>query len=150
MSDASTSSSGSELLDSVTPMPLSRSVRKRPRSSNDFFELLNCPVCCDYYTPPIINCKKGHSFCINCIERMERTSGDLRCPTCRSPIEKSSRNHLIEDQLEKITVGCVWREFGCKARIALSERQKHEKICDKRPGGVKCYFGHEFFSNSCN
>lgn len=108
MSNNSTSSSDSEHADCVTPLPKSQnSTRKRPRSSHDFFDLLICPICYDYFTPPVINCTKGHSYCLACMDRMERLTGDARCPQCRGAINKTSRNRLIEDQLEKVTVGCL-------------------------------------------
>jgi hypothetical protein len=148
--EASTSGSETELLDRVTPLPISKSTRKRPRSSVDFFELLMCPICMDYFIPPVVNCRKGHSYCITCIDKMESVMGDTRCPQCRAPVDKDCRNHLIEDQLEKVTIGCIWRQQGCKLRVSLNDRHSHERTCDYRPGSAKCYFSDPLHNHSCD
>lgn len=145
----SSSESESERRDRATPLPYTKSVRKRPRSSTDFFDLLICPVCMDYFVPPVINCRKGHSFCSICIDKVEKSAHNLSCPQCRAPLDKSCRNHTIEDQLEKVSIGCCWRSDGCKKRISLRDRVSHERHCEFRPGLVKCYYSDPFIGNGC-
>ena len=150
MSSTSSTESGSELMDAVTPLPAITPSRKRPRSSHDFFELLICPICYDYFAPPVVNCRKGHSYCLSCIDKMERSTGDARCPQCRAPLDKTSRNHIIEDQLEKVSVGCMWHERGCTQRVSLSSRESHERECQYKPGSVNCLYSHEVHEFVCS
>jgi hypothetical protein len=146
----SSSVSENEANDRATPLPSNKSVRKRPRSSADFFELMTCSICMDYFVPPVINCRKGHSFCSTCIDKIEKTTRELSCPQCRAPIDKTCRNYTLEDQLEKISVVCSWRSNGCKKRISLSERVHHERHCEFRPGFVKCYYSDPYTPESCD
>ncbi|CAG9328972.1 unnamed protein product [Blepharisma stoltei] len=150
MSNSTTSSSDSEIDDCVTPLPKPcASTRKRPRSSLDFFDLLICPICFDYFKPPVVNCIKGHSFCLACVDRIERLANDSKCPLCRGAISKTSRNRILEDELEKVTVGCIWHSQGCKKRISLSARQSHEAECEYCPESVICYFSEDSGPQVC-
>lgn len=150
MSKCSSTCSSQERRDTVIDLSCPASCRKRPRSSNDFYELLLCPICYDYFVPPVVQCIKGHSFCLRCVQRMQERSQQSRCPSCRSDISTEIRNHLIEDQLEHISIGCVWRYKGCEARVTLKDRDYHEKTCTHRPGATACYFVHQSHDSSCN
>jgi len=159
---SSTSTSGSEYGDVVegrsSHSPLSRSSRspiqagscgKRPRSSMESFAQMTCPVCKEYFTPPIVQCYKGHSVCLSCVHRMAQVSKDERCPECRSHMRTTCRNYALEGQMQYITVGCVWEKLGCSARISLLDRAKHEAYCPSRPLGVKCYYSGEALGREC-
>lgn len=133
-----------------SPLTSPASDQKRPRSSRDFYELLVCPICFEYFVPPVVQCIRGHSFCMKCVKRMDELPKTIRCPICRGEISIECRNHLIEDQLERITISCVWRHKGCDERITMKEREHHEKTCSFRPGSTLCYFGHKAHDNSCS
>lgn len=157
---SSTSTSGSESGDIVEghSSPISHRSRspinpgscgKRPRSSLESFAQMTCPVCKDYFTPPIVQCSKGHSICLSCVHLMLQLSKDDRCPECRSYIRLSCRNYALEGQMQHITIGCVWGKLGCSARIPLLCRAKHEAFCLNRPLTVKCYYGCESLGREC-
>ena len=123
-----------------TDLTESHTSQKRPRPSESFYEIFICPVCYEYLSPPVIRCPKDHNLCLTCFERMELLSSGCRCPTCRFPIDKENRNRFVEEQLGQLMVSCRWKEHGCDKRISLSERGRHERVCDQRPGWVNCYF----------
>jgi Seven in absentia protein family len=127
----------------------SKSSQKRPRPSEGFYDCYICVICYEYLTPPVIRCKKDHNYCFTCINRLELLSGGSKCPTCRHPIDKNNRNRFIEGQLEQLIVPCRWKIHGCTEKIPLSQREKHEKVCNDRPGGMKCYFNIDSIENRC-
>lgn len=107
MSQTTTSDSDSENRDSVAPIPKSScgSIRKRPRSSEDFYDCLLCQICYDYFTPPVIQCEMGHSFCKKCVDKL--LPHQLKCAICRNRIT-DTRNYTVEQQLEKLQVDCTY------------------------------------------
>lgn len=133
----------------LTPSTLS-STRKRPRSSLESFESMMCPVCQEYFVPPIVQCTKGHSVCYRCANTMVRVSGDDKCPLCRSYMMPGCRNYALEGQMHFITIGCNWEENGCPVRVTLFERLHHELFCEFRPVTVPCYFNHPRFDYQCS
>ncbi|PSN42266.1 hypothetical protein C0J52_20416 [Blattella germanica] len=50
---------------------------------------LECPVCLEYLTPPIVICENGHSICNACKNKL------TRCPNCRKPF-LNVRNLALE------------------------------------------------------
>ncbi|KAG5894450.1 hypothetical protein JTB14_014897 [Gonioctena quinquepunctata] len=50
---------------------------------------LECAVCLNYMTPPIMQCESGHNFCATCYNIMEH------CPKCEAP-KAASRNFSLE------------------------------------------------------
>lgn len=48
--------------------------------NSNFYDSLECPICYDYYTPPILLCPNGHSICKHC------GSKSPICAICRSTI----------------------------------------------------------------
>lgn len=123
---------------------------KRPRSSVESFESMMCPVCQEYFVPPIVQCSKGHSVCYRCANNIVRLSGNDKCPICRAHMMPGCRNYALESQMQYITIGCVWEERGCKARITLSGRLEHELFCEFRPVAVNCYFNHPRHKLACD
>ena len=140
------SSSPSESLH--TPSALN-SCRKRPRSSLESFDSMMCPVCQEYFVPPIVQCSKGHSVCYRCANAMVRVSGDDKCPMCRSYMMPGCRNYALEGQMRFITIGCPWEAQGCPASVTLFDRLHHELFCDYRPVTVDCYFNHPRYEHQC-
>jgi protein-L-isoaspartate(D-aspartate) O-methyltransferase len=55
--------------------------------STNLMDRLQCPVCfhefnCDDRVPLVLYC--GHSFCLGCIQSMDRRMGAIICPHCRN------------------------------------------------------------------
>ncbi|OMJ71296.1 hypothetical protein SteCoe_30536 [Stentor coeruleus] len=86
-----------------------------------FAESLECPVCYDFYDPPIYFCQNGHSLCHRC------TKISKPCPLCRAPLTQNFRNYSLENILGKVTVPCKYA--GCNESITLFERSNHLKNC---------------------
>lgn len=87
----------------------------------NFHDTLECPICCDYYTPPIRLCPNGHSICATC------SNNSRCCPLCRAQLSHSSRNLVLESILEQISVPCKFE--GCKESTTLAMRSQHFKVC---------------------
>ena len=149
MSSTSSFSLETEESESPATLPESRSAQKHPRPSEIFYDSFVCPICFEYLTPPVIRCKRDHNCCLACIEKMILLSGGNKCPTCRDFIDKDNRNRFVEEQLEQLIVSCQWKKNGCKNKIPLSRREKHEKLCEFRPGTVKCCFDIDGIENKC-
>ncbi|GCB82727.1 hypothetical protein scyTo_0021710 [Scyliorhinus torazame] len=50
-------------------------------------EYLNCPICLDLFTEPVIlDC--GHNFCQGCIERYWQEGERVSCPECRKVFQE--------------------------------------------------------------
>jgi len=74
------------------------------KSEDDVFNFILCPICCDTFRSPVLQCVWGHSFCGECILRwLGRKSN---CPQCRKPITKKTlcRNILIEAAIEELVL----------------------------------------------
>ena len=86
-----------------------------------FAESLECPICYDFYDPPIYLCQNGHSLCHRCVKTSKV------CPLCRAPMTQNLRNISLEKILEQITVPCKFS--GCTETTTLFERSNHLKNC---------------------
>lgn len=60
-----------------------------------FLQLLECPVCKEYMTPPIYQCMAGHTVCNNCKTKIGK------CSSCDESIEKT-RNFTLEELSKKV------------------------------------------------
>lgn len=60
-----------------------------------FLQLLECPVCKEYMSPPIYQCATGHTVCNPCKTKLGK------CSTCEDPIEKT-RNYTLEELSKKV------------------------------------------------
>ncbi|XP_014272830.1 E3 ubiquitin-protein ligase SIAH1A [Halyomorpha halys] len=85
--------------------------------------VLECPVCLDYISPPIQQCREGHLVCSRCRPRLES------CPKCRQPFA-DIRARALEQIAEVVPYPCY--NTGCGAMPTLAERQAHESICPFR------------------
>lgn len=92
-------------------------------------ESLECPVCYDFYDPPIYICQNGHSLCHRC------TKISKPCPLCRASLTQNFRNYSLEKILEQITVPCKYT--GCPESTTLFERTNHLKVC-KFNNNINC------------
>ena len=86
-----------------------------------FKEALECPICIEYFTPPVFICANGHSICALCKEQSKN------CPICRGTYAASSRNTVIESMLDQLSIVCKYD--GCGESISLGQRQTHYRVC---------------------
>ena len=92
---------------------------------------LECPVCFDFLSQPIMQCKNGHSFCWECCKLSPS------CPLCRCDITQACRNITLEKVLENIEMSCKFKD--CKAKLNLATRKQHLEECVFNPY-VKCVY----------
>jgi E3 ubiquitin-protein ligase SIAH1 len=97
--------------------------------ASENFEELECPVCFEYFQPPIAICSNGHSICGKCKTKI------TMCPLCRAGI-LSTTNITLENVMSKIRVRCEFSAFGCKMTSSIGEIRQHETVCKRRP--YKC------------
>ncbi|KAJ8929367.1 hypothetical protein NQ314_017948 [Rhamnusium bicolor] len=60
-----------------------------------FLQMLECPLCKEYMSPPIYQCLSGHTICNTCKDKKES------CSTCEAKIE-NTRNYVLEDLSKKV------------------------------------------------
>lgn len=60
-----------------------------------FLQLLECPICKEYMSPPIYQCTSGHTVCSSCKTKLGK------CSSCEDPIEKT-RNYTLEELSKKV------------------------------------------------
>ena len=68
-------------------------------------EELKCPVCLDFFTPPVRMTNCGHNYCHQCLTMF--TATPWHCPECRTEQaerpEHLARNFFLERSLENFT-----------------------------------------------
>ncbi|PSN36803.1 hypothetical protein C0J52_19388 [Blattella germanica] len=92
---------------------------------NKMWKVLECPVCLEITTPPILQCEQGHHVCSNCWEKVPS------CPLCKRRKSKS-RNYVAEALVEKFPLPCRYRVDGCMTTVSLTEKRNHEDLCAYR------------------
>ena len=92
---------------------------------------LKCPLCKNFYSPPIYQCSNGHSFCGTCTERIKE------CSECSASLINKFRNIALERMLESIESICRFQ--GCGAKVLLVAKQAHESLCQFNPT-MTCVF----------
>mmetsp|Transcript_11395 Transcript_11395/g.22357 ORF Transcript_11395/g.22357 Transcript_11395/m.22357 type:complete len:255 (+) Transcript_11395:2-766(+) len=86
---------------------------------------LACPICYDFFTPPVYQCSNGHSLCSDCTERHHI------CPVCSVNLSSRVRNITLERMMESIEVHCKFP--ACGKLITLAQRKAHESECELNP-----------------
>lgn len=92
-----------------------------PKPGLSFQSSLECPICFDYYTPPIRFCSNGHSICSFCAQSCKN------CYFCRNPLNPSSRNLALEKILENVSIHCKFE--GCNETFPMSKLAEHNDMC---------------------
>jgi len=86
-----------------------------------FKETLECPICLEFFTPPVFICGNGHSLCALCKDQSKS------CPICRGSFSNGSRNTVIECMLEQLSILCKYE--GCGQTLSLGQRSQHYRVC---------------------
>jgi E3 ubiquitin-protein ligase SIAH1 len=93
--------------------------------------LFICPMCCDYFLPPILQCYEGHLICSNCLPKA------TRCAICREPLRKI-RNLAMEQFASIVMFPCKYSTSGCAVSLLHTERREHEESCEFWPYSSLC------------
>jgi len=92
---------------------------------------LECPICCETMTPPILQCLSGHSVCTACGGKL------TKCPTCRVRLSPKTRirNLSLENLASesKHLLACRFEPRGCKEKLLYSDLKAHQAACGCRP-----------------
>jgi len=83
---------------------------------------LECPVCLEIVTSPVLQCERGHHVCNDCWTQV------TSCPLCKRP-RSGARNYVAEAVLEKLLLPCKYRTDGCVEVMSQVDRAAHEKTC---------------------
>ena len=94
-----------------------------------------CCVCLEYINPPILQCRNSHLFCRTCRQKFK---SPFKCPTCRAELIQDIRNHSLEQIAENLYLPfpCKYKTNGCVVTSRLTEKAKHENLCEYKP--FKC------------
>lgn len=95
-------------------------------------ELLQCPVCLDVLSDPVLVCTGEHHLCRKCADGL-RTN---KCPVCRKKVKKSNPQRLVKNSLAKLRVHCPNKERGCDAVLFHPDMTAHLAVCPNEE--VKC------------
>lgn len=116
-------------------------------STEDPDRAMNCPICLDTMSAPILQCERGHSMCGGCIKTTQITS----CPCCRGSLAKPIRNHQLEDLIDGIKnilkMNCYFSKNGCKYVLSQKDKESHEAECKFRVFHCE---GKKFVKWKCN
>lgn len=113
---------------------------------------MRCSVCYNRYTeencPFVLNC--GHSFHLECIQRLHGCACGLECPECRTQIKSVNKNFLatslLRDKSEELSLEELIEKFEEASTIhvnklkVISDLKKEIKILiDKKDDIVDHY-----------
>ena len=90
---------------------------------------LVCPVCDDTFTPPVVMCVSGHSFCGKCSPWM------TLCTICFQPLT-DTKNRNVQNILITTAFQRPSRPEGCPVKMPLSAIVDHHKHCEF--GLIRC------------
>ncbi|KAK9887857.1 hypothetical protein WA026_000165 [Henosepilachna vigintioctopunctata] len=111
---------------------------------NSVDKVTECPICCETMQKPIIQCRAGHSMCLNCV------SGLTSCPICRGEMS-NTRNFNLEQLIESLEktckLKCGFTNKGCK--FLLDPRQKAQHECECKYRTFQCE-GKKFCNWKCD
>ncbi|GCC18648.1 hypothetical protein chiPu_0020853 [Chiloscyllium punctatum] len=98
-------------------------------------EYLNCPICLDLFTEPVI-LECGHNFCQGCIRRYWEDSEASSCPECREVFrERTLRpNRALGNLAERARSLIQQQEGGTGAQLAGQPWREPEAASSPWPG----------------
>ncbi|PNF40956.1 hypothetical protein B7P43_G08856 [Cryptotermes secundus] len=88
----------------------------------DIWKILECPVCLEIVTSPVLQCERGHHVCDNCWKRVSL------CPLCKQRRSRT-RNYPVEAMVERIPLPCKYRVNGCSKMMCQRDKAAHENTC---------------------
>jgi len=94
--------------------------------------LFDCPVCHEWVSPPIAQCRKGHVVCGPC-----KSKGLKACPICKQRFSEVN-NWMMEQVSAVISFPCKFHSHGCREYSLLVHKVGHEALCSYRP--VSCHY----------
>jgi E3 ubiquitin-protein ligase SIAH1 len=95
-------------------------------ASAEVANIFQCPVCCDYIMPSLLQCHNGHIICTKCHRK------STRCPVCRGPLG-NIQNLAMEEIASALMLPCNYSTSGCAVSLHHTERTEHEEMCEFRP-----------------
>jgi len=111
---------------------VSHSTNRRLVNYDALIRLFDCPVCHDWVTGPIVQCRKGHIVCGPC-----KSKGLKACPVCQQRFSDVN-NWMMEQVSSLISFPCRFEGHGCAEYHELAHRVGHEALCSYRP--VSCQY----------
>ncbi|PNF41309.1 hypothetical protein B7P43_G18206 [Cryptotermes secundus] len=88
-------------------------------------KLYKCPLFCDYFQPPILQCCNGHLICSKC------RSKETCCRKCRAPLG-NIQNLAMEEFASAHMFPCKYSQPGHAVALLYTERREHEDACEFR------------------
>lgn len=100
-------------------------------------EQLQCPLCMDVFTDPVIVCRNEHHLCRQCAETAsQRTRDERKCPECRRKLHIGNGQRFLKNMLDQLRVYCPNRERGCQLVLKREDLKAH--ACDCPNALIKC------------
>lgn len=104
---------------------------KRSRITEELMELITCTICKEIMIDEIYQCKSGHLYCDNCIDKIRN------CSICETIIDKSIRARPTEHLRDQLELPC--KNPGCS--VITNRHKKHKEDCEfNRCGNKGCDF----------
>ena len=94
------------------------------------FDVLRCPLCHEYMSPPITLCQAGHNICNKCKPALQFTGGN-KCPRCKRGLLET-RNVALETIARGLKYPCRYTEVGCRLKFTMEEIGRHHARCNFR------------------
>ena len=98
-------------------------------------EDLLCPICTLVSRDAQQSECCGKVFCRVCMNRLEQSSANQSCPTCRSTGFKCFTDKRSNRSILNMKVNCTRQKRGCKWQGTLQQDEKHSTECDYRTVG---------------
>nr|CAD7429547.1 unnamed protein product [Timema monikensis] len=93
--------------------------------NEELIGMLECPICFNFMSAPILQCVNGHIICAACKPRLPQ------CPICRSEFLET-RNKLAECLAENLLHPCINSDEGCCVKVQLKKMAQHNSSCPFR------------------
>lgn len=90
---------------------------------------LICPNCKKVPIAEVVQCKNGHSLCIECFRKIVMDYPS-ECPNCNTRLYYGvTRNHCMEAILDGIKLNCANKDAGCTKKLNRREVKDHSVVC---------------------